>query len=151
MEDNQTSASPKKSMNTMMIVGAVVVVIVLAGGFLLFGSRGANAPTTSTPQSVPSEESVSSTAPSEVLESVSIQTQNFAFSPSTIKIKAGGTISFTNKDSAKHSITSDDGKSFDSGLIAKDQTKTVKAPTEPGTYTFHCSLHPSMKGTLIVE
>lgn len=151
MEEGQTTSS-KKPMKMGVIVGVVVVVILLVGGFLLFGGRNATAPTTP-PAGEPAQDTLEA-EPTEVSEasgSVSVETKSFAFSPTTIKIKAGGTINFTNRDSVSHSFTADDGKSFDSGLVGKDQVKTITAPTAPGTYPFHCTPHPFMKGILIVE
>ncbi len=146
MEESQNiPPEPKKSTNSTLIVGIVVVVLIIGGGFLLL-SRGASSPTT------PPQTTITTSAEptAKAADTVSIETKSFAFSPAIIKIKAGGTITFTNRDSVAHSFTADDGKSFDSGLVGKDQTKTVTAP-KPGEYPFHCTPHPYMKGTLIVE
>ncbi|MBI2103893.1 cupredoxin domain-containing protein [Candidatus Woesebacteria bacterium] len=153
MEENKAAETqPQKSKNMMLIVGIVVVALVAAGGFLLLGSKGANTPTTSPAETATEQEASSPTsATGEAVETVSIETKNFAFSPTTIRVKAGGKISFTNRDTVAHSFTADDGKSFDSGLVGKDKTVTVTAPTEPGEYPLHCTPHPFMKGTLIVE
>ena len=130
-------------MNKNLLIAIVAVVILGIGGFLFFSGKYSAPPT-----------SVENTPTSETQEfasdSVSIETENFAFSPKTIKVKAGGTISFTNKDSVSHTFTADDG-SFDSGLVGDNQTKTITAPSEPGEYPFHCTPHPYMKGTLVVE
>lgn len=87
----------------------------------------------------------------QAVEASSVEIANFAFSPATLTVKAGQTITVTNRDTAGHTMTSDDGTSFDSGNIAKDQSKTITAPTKPGSYPFHCTPHPNMKGTLIVQ
>ena len=55
-----------------------------------------------------------------------------------------------NKDTVKHTLTTDDG-SVDSGLIAEGESKTVKAPTNAGLYSFKCTPHPWMRGVMIVE
>jgi plastocyanin len=47
-------------------------------------------------------------------------------------------------------VTSDDGKSFNV-TVAAGGTATFTAPTKPGTYPFHCSVHPQMHGTLVVK
>ncbi len=83
--------------------------------------------------------------------SAAVVIQNFAFNPKEITVKAGQTISFTNKDLAGHSLTSDDGTSFDTGVKGQNQSGAFTAPTTPGTYTFHCTPHPGITGTLIVE
>lgn len=92
-----------------------------------------------------------SPAGEEVMEKSGVTIQNFAFSPNKITVKAGQTITIANKDLAGHSFTSDDGKSFDTNIIAQNQTVTVTAPTQVGNYAFHCTPHPNMTGTLVVE
>jgi flagellin-like protein len=79
-----------------------------------------------------------------------IDIQNMAFSPSTITITAGDIIIWTNLDNMDHSVTSDDGTSFDSGLISNSQTFTLTG-LSIGTYGYHCTPHPSMTATIIVQ
>ena len=79
-----------------------------------------------------------------------IDIQNMAYSPSTITITAGDIIIWTNLDSMAHSVTSDDGTTFDSGLISNSQTFTLTG-LSIGTYGYHCTPHPSMTGTIIVQ
>ncbi len=80
----------------------------------------------------------------------SIIIQDFAFSPETITIKAGDTITWTNKDSAKHTVTSDTGDELASPLIGNGETFTHTFTTK-GTYTYKCTPHPGMKGMVVVE
>ena len=79
----------------------------------------------------------------------SVNLQNFAFNPSTLTVKAGTTVTWTNSDSVAHTVTSDGG-AFDSGNLAPDQTFSHTFNTA-GTYAYHCNPHPSMKGTIIVQ
>ncbi|MEC7178105.1 MAG: immunoglobulin-like domain-containing protein, partial [Candidatus Thermoplasmatota archaeon] len=74
---------------------------------------------------------------------------NFAFSPSSITINVGDTIIWTNLDSSSHTVTSDDGI-FNSGGISKDNTWSYTF-TSAGTFGYHCSPHPGMTGTVIVQ
>jgi plastocyanin len=74
--------------------------------------------------------------------------QGFAFSPDKLTVKAGTKLTVQNKDAANHTFTSDDGKTFNMPVNSHATvTVTVSAP---GTYTYHCRIHPSMKGTLTV-
>ena len=75
--------------------------------------------------------------------------RNLAFVPGTITIQAGTTVEWTNNDPLSHSVTSDNG-SFDSGLIGSGN-KWRHTFTTPGTYTYHCTPHPFMKGTVVVR
>lgn len=76
-----------------------------------------------------------------------IELVNSAFSPNTVTIKRGGTITFVNKDSATHTVTSSD---FDSGDLKKGETfeQTV---TKTGSLTLRCKYHPSMSMKIIVK
>ena len=54
-----------------------------------------------------------------------------------------------NQDSAPHTVTADDG-SFDASAAPSGGTGSFTAPATPGSYAFHCSVHPNMHGTLTV-
>ena len=97
------------------------------------------------------QQSESAVAAEGSLETVSVEIASFAFSPKTITVKPGTVIKITNRDVASHTMTSDDDNSFNTPLIGKDQSVELTAPTTPGSYDFHCTPHPNMKGTLIVE
>ena len=78
--------------------------------------------------------------------------KDLAYSPSTLTVKAGDTVTFTNSDNTTHTFTADD-KSFDSGRVdpGKGFTAVVPASATAGTkIAFHCEIHSSMKGTLTV-
>ena len=79
---------------------------------------------------------------------------SFAFSPATLTIKAGTTVTWKNTTAVGHTVTSDDGKSFDSGtanpIAAQSGTFSFTFKT-PGTFAYHCSIHPFMKATIIVQ
>ena len=82
-------------------------------------------------------------------EGAEVEIENFAFTPATITVKVGTTVTWTNKDTVRHTVTSDKGL-FDSGLFGKGESFSFTF-TEAGTYTYHCTPHPNMKGTIIVE
>ena len=75
---------------------------------------------------------------------------NFAFSPSEIRIKAGDTVAWTNKDSTRHTVTSDSGSELGSALLSNGDSYSHTFSTA-GTFNYHCALHPYMKGKIIVE
>lgn len=78
-----------------------------------------------------------------------IPIENYAFKPPKITIAAGDAVAWKNLDDDPHTVTADDG-SFDSkGLGQGDTFRHVF--TQPGTYPYHCSAHPYMKGVVIVE
>lgn len=67
-----------------------------------------------------------------------------------ITVPPGAQVSVTNNDSVEHSVTSDTAGAFDVD-IAGNADGSFTAPNKPGSYPFHCTYHPSMHGTLIVQ
>lgn len=79
----------------------------------------------------------------------SVEIKNDAFSPTTLTITAGETVTFTNADDDAHTVTAVNG-SFDSkGLDTDGRWRHTFA--KPGTYAYFCQLHPFMKGTIVVK
>ncbi len=76
-----------------------------------------------------------------------ITVKNFAFSAA--KVAPSAKVTVKNEDTAKHTMTADD-KSFDVAIGA-GASASLTAPAKAGSYAFHCSIHSSMKGTLVVE
>jgi plastocyanin len=74
---------------------------------------------------------------------------NFAFTPSELKVAAGSTVIFKNSDDTVHSLVADDG-GFRSPALDTDG-EFSHAFTRPGTYTYHCGLHPFMQGKIVVQ
>jgi plastocyanin len=82
--------------------------------------------------------------------SSAITISNFKFSPATLRVHDGARIKVANDDSAPHTVTADDGNSFDSGTVDSGASTTIQAPAA-GTYAYHCTIHPFMKGKLVVK
>ncbi|MGE0879374.1 MAG: cupredoxin family copper-binding protein [Acidimicrobiia bacterium] len=81
--------------------------------------------------------------------SASVSIQSFAFSPNPITVKAGTTITVTNKDAAPHTFTADGG-AWTSPSLGPNGTYS-RVFNDVGTFAFHCDVHPAMKGTLVVN
>ncbi len=73
---------------------------------------------------------------------------NMAFTPSTVTVKVGETVTWTNHDGFSHTVTGDAGGP-NSGTIAAGQSYSFTFATT-GTFAYHCAIHPSMVGTVIV-
>ena len=74
----------------------------------------------------------------------------FAFAPASLTVKVGSSVTWTNKDSATHTVTWDDGSQGSGSLTAGGAPYTQTFATA-GTFAYHCSIHSSMKGTIVVE
>lgn len=87
----------------------------------------------------------------ETQTNMEVKISNFKFTPQERKVRVGDTVTWTNEDSVKHTVTSGDGSSeLGSELFGKDETYSHQF-TKAGTYTYYCIPHPNMKGTIIVE
>jgi len=73
----------------------------------------------------------------------------FAFAPKNLTVKVGEAITWTNSDSAPHTVTAKGG-AFDSGNMQQGDTFTWKAD-KAGTFEYLCDIHPSMVGTVTVQ
>jgi plastocyanin len=73
---------------------------------------------------------------------------NFAFSPQTVTVKAGTTVTWSNHDDTPHTVVSP--QKFKSKALDSDDSFSFTFTT-PGTYQYFCSLHPHMTGTIVVE
>ena len=75
--------------------------------------------------------------------------QGMNFSPSSITVTAGTTVTWTNKDAVSHTVTSNTGL-FDSGTIVSNGTFSRTFPAT-GTFQYYCTLHPTMTATVVVN
>jgi len=78
-----------------------------------------------------------------------ITIRNFAFNPTSLTVPAGTTVTWTNQDSAPHQIASDNNV-FNSASLSSGQTYQYTFQTL-GTYKYHCAIHTSMTGEIIVK
>jgi len=75
---------------------------------------------------------------------------NFTFTPQTLTVKAGTTVTWINKDDIPHGIASSNNAFKKSGALDTDDSYSF-AFTTPGTYQYLCYLHPHMVGSIVVE
>jgi len=78
-----------------------------------------------------------------------IKIDNFSFTPQTITVSAGTTVTWTNRDDIPHTVVSTDGL-FKSKARDTDE-KFSYTFSKPGTYSYFCSLHPKMTGKILVQ
>ncbi|MFJ8429932.1 cupredoxin domain-containing protein [Kitasatospora sp. NPDC094019] len=111
-------------------------------------SPAATSPAASSPAAASS--SASSSAPA---GAVTVTIKDFLFGPATLTVAPGTSITVTNQDSTGHTLTAiaPNAGAFDTGLLEQGRSATITAPTAPGSYPFHCDVHPTMTGTLVVQ
>lgn len=80
---------------------------------------------------------------------VAVKIQNFQFQPSPVTINLGDSVKWTNQDAAPHTSTSDTAL-WDSGNLATGASFTRRFD-KSGKFTYHCTIHPGMTGTVIVR
>lgn len=101
------------------------------------------------PRKAVSAETVAGAPVARAAASGGVTIQDFAFSPATITVDVGDTVSWSNRDGVQHSATADDG-SFDTGLLRRGQSDSHTF-TEAGTFAYHCTPHPNMTATVVVR
>ena len=79
-----------------------------------------------------------------------IAISNFKFAPATLTVRHGADVRITNSDSAPHTVTADDGHSFDSGTLATGGSGTISV-AQAGRFPYHCTIHPFMKGVIVAK
>ena len=82
-------------------------------------------------------------------ETMTVSIKNFAFDPPNTTVSAGTTVTWVNDDQVPHTATANDG-AFDSGTLQPGQSYSF-AFDKPGTYAYHCNIHPYMTATVTVS
>ena len=118
--------------------------VTLIAGITFVACAGSGASSSPTP---------ASSAASGGSKTAAVTIKSFSFGPASVTIAKGGSVTFTNNDGTTHTISSGtapnkDGK-FDKELSGGSET-TITLDT-PGTYTYFCNIHQTMKGTIVVN
>lgn len=138
----------------------IIILVVLIGAGAAFGltrnhnkntltptSNSTNSSNSTQNKTNNSQSSNNSTTPT-ATSSVSIE--NFAFMPPDITVKKGTTVTWTNNDSTAHTVTASSGKT---GPVSSQLSPSAKYSftfDQTGTFHYHCSIHPTMLGTVTV-
>lgn len=144
-------------MRYMLLLCAVAACLLLVAGCTQPAAPQQSAPaapeqtTAATP--VPADTAAAS-APTTAVTAASVSDntvsiKEMAFDPATITVKAGSIVRWVNRDSYIHSVVFADTGINPSGALSASQSFSVKFNT-PGTYAYHCGIHPKMTGTVVV-
>jgi plastocyanin len=127
---------------TLFLIILIILIIVGVGIYLIStGNNNSPAPVTDT-----TNQQQTSQPPPNLTSAISIA--NFAFSPATLTVKVGTTVVWTNNDSVGHQIKSNTN-AFGSNILNSGDRYQFTF-NNAGTFGYICSIHPSMKGTIIV-
>jgi amicyanin len=129
-----------------ILIGLAVIVLVAVAAMVLAvtsgGKKAANPMSSSASSSADTKNAVATTA---------VTIQNYMFSPMVIKVKAGATVTWTNKDGVQHNVVANQPSpdAPNGPLFAFNQTYSFTFK-KAGTYAIHCAVHPYMHATVIV-
>jgi amicyanin len=129
------------------IAGFALVGLSACGGASAAKSAAPQDTTTMPPMPTTAVTAAPASGPAVATSSVAIS--NFAFGPAVITIKAGTTVTWTNKDEEPHTVTFNQLGTRSPNLTGTAVTYSQSFST-PGSYDYHCSIHPFMHGTVIV-
>jgi plastocyanin len=124
---------------------ASLAVTVAAAAMLIAGCGNSTGNASSPPKSTSTPAKPASGA-----SGSAVSISNFKFAPASLTVKSGAKVTVTNNDSTAHTATADDGNSFDTGTLDPGSSGTISV-SKPGSYAYHCSIHPFMKGTIVVQ
>ncbi len=123
----------------------IIVILIVAIGIYFIVSKNKSAVPVSNNQQVPTSQTNS-----EIQSEIMVSINNFAFDPSTITVKKGTKVTWTNDDNVDHTVTSDSGIALNSPILSQGQSFSYTF-TDSGTFGYHCKIHSMMKGAVIVE
>jgi plastocyanin len=136
-----TERSP--TVTSRKIIPALVAVAAAAP--LLAGCGGSDSSASSAPESAGAPAKAASGA-----SGSAVTIRDFKFAPASLTVKSGAKVTVTNDDSTAHTATADDGNSFDTGTLDPGSSQAISV-SKPGSYAYHCNIHPFMKGTIVVR
>lgn len=142
----QKSAYGKRPLWQWIALYVVIGAIIYGAFYYFILAKKGSSPS---PYSNPSSSQTNTTTNQTTASKNEIAISNFTFSPASLTVKVGDSVTWTNQDSMGHSVTADDS-SFDTGVFTNGESKTVTF-SKAGTYTYHCSVHPNMHGTIVVQ
>jgi plastocyanin len=117
-----------------VFVSSFLTAVALAGALLLAG---------------PLDSTVHAQQPAPTAAEVKVD--NFSFSPATLTVAVGTTVTWTNQDDIPHTVVStDDPRVFRSKVLDTDEKFTYTF-TKAGSFAYFCSIHPKMTGTVVVK
>ncbi len=125
-----------KEMGRLVLTGVSLLALVL-----ILGACGGTPTSTPTPTPTPTSTPISGQA--------SVDISSFTFAPQTLTVTVGTTVTWTNNDSAPHTVTSKNDV-FDSPTLSRGDTFSYTFD-QKGTFDYYCKIHTTMTAKIIVE
>jgi plastocyanin len=136
------------------VTAIIAVVIIAAGGWVVYHNNKSNGTSTYGNNTNNSSQNQTSTNNSNqsVPSTGSITIKSMMFTPSQISVAKGGTVTWTNNDTVAHTVTDDlsDVGGPNSGEIQPGSTYNFTF-NKTGSFQYHCTIHSSMRGTIVVK
>ena len=123
--------------------------LVLAATLAACGGSSYSAPTSPSTPSTPTGGTTTPTGTADLTINITGMNGSNSFSPNPGALQVGQKVAFHNADSISHTATADGG-GFDTGVIAPGATSNPITMPSAGNFSYHCSIHPTMTGTLKV-
>lgn len=131
--------------NTKIILAAVVLAVIAVTAVVIAMSSGGYKTANFSPPSM----DMGSTKP---VATSSVIIKNYMFSPASITVKVGTTVTWTNQDAVSHTVTADTNSTDAPSSMDIAQGKSYSFTFQKaGTFTYHCTPHPYMHGTVVVD
>jgi plastocyanin len=118
------------------VVASVLAMIVTCGIGIQLSSTSDSGGSASAPTSVDSLE-------------VLVSIFDFRYSPGNVSVPRGAEVTWVNDDKAQHTAT-ERSSQWDTGALSEGESRAVTF-TRPGTYSYYCTIHPYMEGTITVR
>lgn len=147
MPDENYQKQPWQWVIVYLLIGLIVIGLIYY--FLFYVNNGANRSLAPNNQVVSNEIPAAGNPSLTQVGATQVTIENFQFSPTPLTIKKGDTVTWTNRDSVSHTVTSDIGGELSSGTLNTDNSY-IHTFNTAGTFNYHCNFHPSMHGTVII-
>ncbi len=139
---------PTAAITRLTGLGALLLAVAAFAAAGCGGDSGSDTTATGAATSKSAEEA--SAAPAGAADrSEKVDIADFKYAPPTVTVQAGGTITWTNSDSAPHTATADNQKDFNTDTLNQGDSKEITFD-KTGTYKYFCLFHPFMHGTVEV-
>ncbi len=124
------------------------ILAVVAGIVTVVACNDNNTPTAPNPSPSVSPSASPSPAAADVTITIKGMNKDRSYDPNPGSVKVGQSVSWTNSDKIAHTAT---GDGWDTGQFAPGQTSAPIKFSTAGTFKYHCTIHPTMTGTLNVQ